>query len=141
MTLDEASRQIKECAARMDAAYHKTVFDEWAVVLFRERRGVVLSYTGPRREDFQRNFAGDFKDLRVPLLTGTHGIGDFEFARHGVGTKAEAFMILGHGIYLICNHTASSMDIIAKDPLWLNAQVPFVELSDEFRANPLEIKH
>lgn len=137
MTLDEANRQIKECAASMDAAYHKTVFDEWAIVLFRERKGTVLTYLGPRKEDFQRNFVNDLKDLRVQLLSNTHGMGDFEFARYGVGTKAEAFMVVGQGIYLICNHTTSSMDSIAKDPLWLNAQVPFVELSDQFRADPL----
>jgi len=30
-----------------------------------------------------------------------------------------------------------SMDVIAKDPLWLAAQVPFVELCDKFREDPL----
>jgi hypothetical protein len=137
MTLDEARRQIKECAASMDAAYQQTVFDEWAIVSFRERKGIVLNYLGPRREDFQKNLASDLQDLRVQLLSNTHGVGDFEFARHGVGTKAEAFMVVGQGIYLICNHTASSMDNIARDPLWLQAQVPFVELSEKFRADPL----
>jgi hypothetical protein len=29
------------------------------------------------------------------------------------------------------------MDGIAKDPLWLGAQVPFAELSDKFRADPV----
>lgn len=137
MTLDEANRQIKECAASMNAAYHKTVFDEWAIVSFRERKGTVLNYQGPRKEDFQKNLADDLKDLRAQLLSNVHGVGDFEFARHGVGTKAEAFMVVGPGLYLICNHTASSMDSIAKDPLWLNAQVPFVELSEKFRTDPL----
>jgi hypothetical protein len=31
------------------------------------------------------------------------------------------------------------MDAITKDPLWLGAQVPFVELSDKFRADPLAL--
>jgi hypothetical protein len=31
------------------------------------------------------------------------------------------------------------MDSIAKDPRWLGAQVPFAELSDKIRANPLVI--
>ena len=137
MTLEEANKVIKDCADRMDALYHKVVFDEWAVVSFLERRGRMLAYIGPRREDFQKNFASDIKDLRVELLSNTHGIGDFEFARHGVGTKVEAFMIVGQGIYLICNNTNNSMDGITKDPRWLNAQVPFVELSDKFRGNPL----
>ena len=50
----------------------------------------------------------------------------------------EAFLMVGDGLYLICNNTAQSMSAIAKDPLWLSAQVPFVELSDQFRADPLE---
>ena len=29
------------------------------------------------------------------------------------------------------------MSSIAKDPLWLSAQVPFVEMSDKFRSDPL----
>jgi hypothetical protein len=137
MNLDQASQLIKNCADRMYSAYRQPVFDEWAVVSFMERKGTLLSYTGPRREDFQKNFAEDIKDLRVDLLNNTHGVGDFEFARQGVGTKVEAFMVIGQGIYLICNHTRRSMDDITKDPLWLGAQVPFVELSDAFRANRL----
>ena len=50
---------------------------------------------------------------------------------------AEANMALGKGLYLICNNTVQSMDAITKDPLWLGAQVPFVELSDEFREDPV----
>ena len=137
MNLEQANQRIQKCADRMNSAYKKVVFDEWAVVSFMERKGRLVSYTGPRREDFQKNFANDIKELRVELLDNTHGVGDFEFARHGVGTGVEAFMILGLGIYLICNHTGKSMDDITKDPLWLAAQVPFVEMSDQFRADRL----
>jgi hypothetical protein len=139
MNLEQANQRIQKCAERMNAAYKKVVFDEWAIVSFMERRGKLLSYTGPRREDFQKNFATDIKELRVELLDNTHGVGDFEFARHGVGTGVEAFMIIGMGIYLVCNNTNNSMDGITKDPLWLGAQVPFVELSDQFRADRLVI--
>jgi hypothetical protein len=31
------------------------------------------------------------------------------------------------------------MDSIAKNPRWLDAQVPFAELSDKIRANPLSV--
>ena len=139
MTLDQANQHIKACADQMNARYHQVVFDEWAIVQFPQRRGNLLAYTGPRKEDFQKNFASDLNELRVGLLSNTHGIGDFEFSRHGVGTKVEAFLIIGQGIYLICNHTGRSMDDITKDPLWLNAQIPFVELSDRFRADPLKV--
>jgi len=32
------------------------------------------------------------------------------------------------------------MDAITRDPHWLAAQVPFVELSDAFRADPLVLE-
>ncbi len=31
------------------------------------------------------------------------------------------------------------MDTITKDPRWLKAQVPFAEIGDKLRANPLVI--
>jgi hypothetical protein len=54
-----------------------------------------------------------------------------------MGSAFESLMVVGRGIYLICNNTVQSMDSITKDPLWLGTQVPFVELSEKFRANPL----
>jgi len=138
MTLEEATNLIGRCAARMNDLYQKVVFDEWAIVSLIQHKAKILAYLGPRKDDFQKNFATDVQDLRADLLSRRHSIGDFEFARHGVGTKLEAFVMVGDGLYLICNNTAKSMSAIAKDPLWLSAQVPFVELSDQFRADPLE---
>jgi len=139
MTLDEAKILIKTCASQMDARYDKTVFDEWAIVSLAENKARVLSYSGPRNDDFLKNFAKDLGALRAELLTEKYGAGDFEFARHGVGTHIEAFMVLGAAIYLICNNTRESMDEIAKDPKWLNAQVPFAELGDKVRMKPLVV--
>ena len=138
MTLEEATNLIGRCAARMNDLYQKVVFDEWAIVTLIQHKAKILAYLGPRKDDFQKNFATDVQDLRADLLSRRHSIGDFEFARHGVGTKLEAFVMVGDGLYLICNNTAKSMSAIAKDPLWLSAQVPFVELSDRFRADPVE---
>ena len=81
----------------------------------------------------------DLEALRADLLAGNYSIGDFEFSRHGVGTGFEAFMVLGEGLYLICNNTVSSMNDITKNPKWLNAQVPFAELGDNVRAHPLKL--
>ena len=139
MTLDEVKNLIKQCAARMDALYGKTIFDEWAVVSLAENRARVLAYVGPRNDDFLKNFANDLGSLRSELLGADYGVGDFTFARHGTGTKFEAFMVLGVAIYLICNNTGESMDTIAKNPKWLNAQVPFAELGDKLRMNPLVV--
>jgi hypothetical protein len=138
MTLDEAISHIKLCAKEMDARYGKTVFDEWAVLSLAENKARVLAYIGPRNDDFLKNFARDLGALRAELLAETYGSGDFEFARHGTGTGFESFMALGRALYLICNNTRESMDTIAKNPRWLAAQVPFAELGDKIRANPLE---
>ena len=137
MTLDEANRLIGGCTDRMNELYKKTVFDEWAIVSLMQHKVKILSYLGPRKDDFQKNFSTDVQELRAELLSNQQDIGDFEFARHGVGTKVEAFLVVGDGLYLICNNTAQSMNSLTKDPLWLSAQVPFVELSDRFRSDPL----
>jgi hypothetical protein len=139
MTLDEAIGHIKSCAKEMDARYGRTVFDEWAVISLAENKARVLAYIGPRNDDFLANFAKDLGTLRAGLLHANYGAGDFEFARHGTGTGFEAFMVLGRALYLICNNTRETMDAIAKNPRWLAAQVPFAELSEKVRPDPLVV--
>jgi len=139
MTLKEVTTCIKACASQMNACYGKNVFDEWAVISLVQNKARVLTYIGPRNDDFLRNFANDLGGLRAGLYNANYAVGDFEFARHGVGTGFEAFMVLGEGIFLICNNTHESMDTIAKNPRWLKAQVPFADLSEKIRPNPLVI--
>ena len=139
MTLEETIVQIRACARQMDAHYGRTVFDEWAVISLQENQARVLTYLGPRNDDFVANFAKDLGTLRAGLLNASYGVGDFEFARHGIGTGFESFMVLGRALYLICNNTRDSMDSITKNPRWLAAQVPFAELSEKVRANPLVV--
>src|SRR5262249_9796813 len=104
-----------------------------------QQKARILAYIGPRNDAFLQNFAKDLGSLRAGLLEAKYSVGDFEFARHGVGTGFEAFMVLGIGTYLICNNTQASMNDIAGNPKWLNAQVPFAEFSDKVRANPLKL--
>lgn len=137
MTLDETIRLIRACAKEMNDRYGKSVFDEWAIVSLLQHQARILAYIGPRNDAFLKNFANDLGPLRTELLNSKYNVGDFEFARHGEGTKFEAFMVLGKGIYLICNNTHAAMHDIAKDPRWLDAQVPFAELSDKLRSSPL----
>lgn len=139
MTLDQATKLIETCAGQMNARYKKVVFDEWAVVSLADGKGHLLAYIGPRKEGFQKNFLTDAGALREGLLNEQYTVGDFEFARQAVGSAFEAFMVAGRGLYLICNNTVQSMDAIAKDPLWLGAQEPFVDLSEKFRADPLAV--
>ena len=137
MTIEDAVKHIKACAGQMNDRYGGTVFDEWAVLSLEQNKGRILSYAGPRNDDFLKNFARDLGSLRAELLDSKYSNGDFEFVRHGVGTSFEGFMVVGNGIFLVCNNTTASMNDIAKNPRWLNAQVPFAELSDKFRSNPI----
>ena len=139
MTLDDISARIRACAQQMDARYGAVVFDEWAVVTLAENKARVLFYTGPRNDEFLKNFVADLGSLRTALRDAKYGVGDFEFSRHAAGSQLEAFLVVGVGIYLVCNNTRSSMDAIAKNPRWLGAQVPFVELAEAVRASPLAI--
>ncbi len=137
MNLEESLKLIQNCAAQMNQLYGQTVFDEWAVISLTAREGKILGYIGPRKEDFQKNFTADLGALRSEIGAAHHGLGDFAFARHGFGTHFEGFLVLGDQIYLICNNTTRSMSDIAQDSRWLKAQVPFVELSDRFRSDPV----
>jgi hypothetical protein len=137
MTLDEMINRIAACAGQMDALYGGVVFDEWAIVSLVENKARIIKYTGPRNDDFLKNFAKDLGALRTEMLDANYGHGDFAFTRQAAGTNFEAFMVLGGGFYLICNNTTETMDEITKNPRWLGAQVPFAELSDKVREKPL----
>lgn len=139
MTLDEATKQIRSCGQKMNDLYGKVVFDEWVVISLAQHKARILFYVGPRNDDFLKNFATDLGSLRAELHNSRYSVGDFEFSRHGVGTGFEAFVVLGDGIYLICNNTQATMEEITRDPKWLNAQVPFAELSESVRPDPLVI--
>jgi hypothetical protein len=137
MKLEEAVALIKKQTERMSALYGSIVFDEWAIVSFKDKKGRVLNYHGTRKDHFQKNFGADVEMLKSELLTAKHETGDFEFARHGSGTHFDAFMVLGEELYLVCNSTTKSMNDITKDSRWLAAQVPFAELTEKFRENRL----
>jgi hypothetical protein len=137
MNLVETMNAVRSCATQMNAQYGQPVFDEWAVVSLLQQQARVLGYVGPRNDEFLKSFADDLAPLRMALLNGQYQAGDFEFARNSTGTKFEAFMTLGEGLYLICNNTQSTMDDIAKNPKWLRAQEPFAALSDKVRSSPM----
>lgn len=139
MTLDEATKLIRSCSDRMNGLYGRVVFDEWVIISLMQHKARILFYVGPRNDEFLHSFAKDLGALRNELLDSRYSIGDFEFSRYGVGTGFEAFVVMGQGIYLICNNTCASMEEITKDPKWLNAQVPFAELSEAVRPNPLVV--
>jgi hypothetical protein len=139
MTLSQALERVKHCSENMNARYGKPVFDEWAIVSLQRGHERIVSYQGPRKEHFQKNFASDLGALRAELLTAKHAPGYFDFARDGVGTSFEAFVCAGDELYLLCNNMEASMNDITKDARWLEAQKAFAELTEQFQAQPLAV--
>jgi len=137
MDLDVARLQIQASFARMDALYGRPVFDEWAVLSPTAKNGV-LAYAGPRAENFRQQLPSDTEPLRAVVAGRPLEPGDFEFAAEAEGTRYDACMKLGGKCYLVCNHTTRAMAEIRRDPQWLKTQTVFFELSEKFRADPLE---
>ncbi|MEI6105531.1 MAG: hypothetical protein WCR49_00840 [Opitutae bacterium] len=138
MNLDTARTAIISALGRMNATFNKPLFDEWVLVKLAAEQGAVLAYNGPRAESYQRKFKDDLATLRAELDQQHLAIGDFAFVHDAHGTRFDACIRLGSASYLFCNHTEKSMTDIRQDPLWREAQKPFVELSHLFHSDPLE---
>jgi hypothetical protein len=139
MKLDQAVAAIKLCSEKMTGMYGRVIFNEWVLLSFADGGAKMIAYSGPRKEHFQSNFASDVEELRPRLLSHQCVPGDFEFAWYGAGTGFEAFMVAGTRLYLIWNNTGNSMENLSKDPRWLRAQVPFLELTETFRTDPVSL--
>jgi hypothetical protein len=137
MTINTAISLIDACSARMNTHYQKVVFDERAIICFSGGKTYLLSYAGPRKDGFECNFLKDAGSLRAELILGNHDSGDTLLAYDGVGTGFESFIVLGDGMYLIWNNTVLSLDGIAKNPRWALARIPFIEMLERFRADPV----
>jgi len=137
MTLDHAKQTVETHLRRMDQAYGARVFDEWAMVAAMNQKVKVLAYAGSRQEDFQQRFVEDVAVFRSALIAPAQNIGDFDFNRDASGTQFDAYLVVGDGIFLLCNNTQQTMSTICANPRWLEAQVSFAELSDAFRSDPV----
>jgi hypothetical protein len=133
----ETLRRIEECIRGMNQLYRGAVFNEWAVLRLDTKPASVVHYTGPRRAEFTEEFSRDMAPLRREIFRRTLAAGDFEFAPQAAGSRFDVLLKLGPGCFLLCNDTAQSMAQIRENPHWLEAQVPFVELSEKVRASPL----
>ncbi len=138
MILTDATSAVILALGRMNALYNKPVFDEWVLVKLAAEKGAILFYHGPRAESYQRKFKEDIVPLRAELEQRRMAVGDFAFVPDAVGTRFDACIRLGPASYLFCNNIVKSMADIRQDPLWLDAQKPFVDLSSKFRMDPLE---
>lgn len=137
MNLPDAHVTVLQTLARMKALYGQPVFNEWVLVKIARDAGAVLAYDGPRADLYQAKFKKDIAPLQTEMDARKMAIGDFEFVSNAPGTHFDACIRLGPAAYLFCNHTTKSMADIRRDPKWLTAQEPFVELSAKFRADPL----
>lgn len=139
MQLAEASSLIKKAVLRMNEAYGRPVFDEWAIITLRAIQGTIHEYAGPRHAGFQSHFLENLVPLREEMNRGDLDNGDFAFAREATGADFDAFIVLGNEVYLLLNHTEKDMETITRDPMWKKAQPTFVNLCERFRHNALEI--
>ncbi|MFZ5495158.1 MAG: hypothetical protein ACOZE5_07445 [Verrucomicrobiota bacterium] len=138
MNLADARTAVIHALGRMTALYREPLFNEWVLVKLAREQGAILAYEGPRADAYQARFKTDIVPLRTEMERHHLAVGDFEFARAAHGTHFDACIRLGSAAYLFCNHTTKSMIEIRQNPLWLEAQKPFVELAAKFRADPLE---
>ncbi|MDP3070623.1 MAG: hypothetical protein Q8N18_10055 [Opitutaceae bacterium] len=138
MDLETARRHIIDCLKRMEACYLQPVFGEWAILAVPVKAGGVLAYSGARAEEFRRLLPRDAEPLRAAAAGKKLGEGDLEFVPDAADTHYDAFMKIGPASYLVLNHTAKTMNDIRADKKWLKAQGVLFELSEKFRADPLE---
>lgn len=138
MNLDTARTAVIGTLGRMNKLFNKPVFDEWVLVKLATEQGAILAYSGPRAETYQRVFKDDIVLLRAELESRHLAVGDFAFVAAAAGTRFDSCIKLGPAAYLFCNNTTRDMADIRQDPLWLEAQVPFVQLSQRFVTDPLE---
>lgn len=138
MNLADARTAILSALGRMNALYGQPVFDEWVLVKLASEQGAILSYHGPRAETYQRQFKADVAPLQAEVDQRHLAVGDFAFVADAADTRFDACIRLGPAAYLFCNHTTRTMSAIRQNPLWLQAQKPFADLSSRFRDDPLE---
>lgn len=138
MDLATARQHVQAALDRMRACYLKPVFDEWAILAAPGAKGGILAYHGPRPEVFRRRLPEDAELLRAAAAGKQFAEGDLEFVPDAADTRYDAFMKIGPAAYLVLNHTVKTMAEIRADARWLGAQAVLFELSEKFRADPLQ---
>ena len=123
----------------MRVCYLQPVFDEWAILAAPAPAGGIVAYSGPRPDQFRRQLPSDAELLRARAAGRDFAEGDLEFVPDAAATRYDAFMKVGPASYLVLNHTTKTMDEIRADGKWLGAQAVLFELTEKFRADPLEL--
>ncbi len=140
MNIEAAVNRIQKSFNKMNEAYLRPVFDEVAILSLRDSVVTLHHYEGPRHDAFMEEFADASILLRKELRAdGARLPGDFSFTREGDGAAMDASICLGEMVYLFCNNIEKSMVEITEDPRWLDAQIEFLNASQFFAADPLEV--
>lgn len=140
MTLEQAITEIESRLDEADKAYGSVVFDEWIVAWLAGEQRQIRHYFGPRTVPTDKEFRADLGPLRTEILSGNYNTGDLEFVRTAEGKAFDAFIVAGMGFYLILNNVRKTIQDITANPKWSAAQVPLVQLSEAFRADPLSVR-
>lgn len=141
MNLKPAITRIQKSFAKMNEAYGRPVFDEIAIVQVSEATTLTLHYyEGDREAGFLNEMMDDSVALRNDVGDTRNNLGgEFGFTREGGGEGIDAYICLGPRIFLLCNNTAQSMEEVTKDARWLQAQGEFLNASQYFAVDPLQI--
>lgn len=137
MNLETARQHIRTCRERMDALYHKPVFDEWVILAIDNGQATILAYEGTRSDSFKDSLHQDSAPIVREMQDKEYAVGDFEFAQEARGSRFDACIRLGQKTYLLCNNTYGTLTDLRQDPRWIKAQIPFVNLTEKFRADEL----
>jgi len=116
----------------------KSAFDEWLLLAKNGMGFDVLHHSKP---GFLSKGAGldlDMHMLADEIDKSTYTTGQYFFSMEAPGAFYDAFMVAGPNRYIIFNNTVQSMTEVSADPLWVNCQVRFVELSELFQQDCVE---
>jgi hypothetical protein len=138
MKLADAKKWIQLCLIDADAAYGRTLFDEWMIVWMAGSHRDVVHYSGPRF-DKAADFQNDLQPLKQIIQGKQYHVGDLEFARDAEGTSFDVLLMAGNDIFVIFNNTEKCLLAIAANMEWKDAQLPLVKLGDQFGADPVRI--
>lgn len=138
MDLETAVSRIRLSFTKMNEAYQRPVFDEFAIIAFTDPAVKLQFYDGPNPDSFNETYADKTILIRRELVNEkTETGGEFGFTREAEGDSFDAYICLGPRLYLFCNNTEKAMDEVTRDPRWLAAQSEFLNLSQYFAANPI----
>jgi len=138
MELRRAIKEIKKTIAGMRLQSRKPVFDEWLLVAKNGQGFEVIHHNRPSFWSKGEGLNLDMHMLANEINKSSYSTGHYYFSMEASGTLYDAFMVAGPNRYIIFNNTVQSMTEISADPLWVECQVRFVELSELFQQDSLE---